>query len=89
MEWKNINEVIKNIKGRPGFKNGLQLSFLKKVLQKKFQIEDISLQKNQLCIKTKNSALAQDLNFKKEDLKKELNQALGEEAIKEIIIKVV
>ncbi|HOK35238.1 MAG TPA: DciA family protein [Candidatus Pacearchaeota archaeon] len=89
MEWKSINEVLKNVNKRASFKKGLQTSLLKKILQKKFQIDDISLEEGILSIKTKNSTLAQDLNFQKEELKGELNKALGEEKIKEIIIKVV
>jgi hypothetical protein len=89
MSWKNINEALENIKERPGIKEGIQLSLLKKFLQKKFKIEDISFQQEKLLIKTKDSLLAQDLNFKKEDLKDELNKALGEQKIKEIIIRVI
>ncbi len=88
MEWKSINEVLQSVNKRASFKTGIQASLLKKTLQKKFQIDDVSLNNNTLLIKTRNLALAQDLNFKKEDLKKELNKTFGEEVIKEIIIKI-
>ncbi|HOA47744.1 MAG: DciA family protein [Minisyncoccales bacterium] len=59
------------------------------MLQKKFHIENVSLEKDCLLIETKDSVLAQELNFEKETLKEELNKLLGEQKIKEIIIKAV
>ncbi len=89
MAWKNINDSLQNFKNRKSIKNGIQVSLMKKLLQKKFHIENIALEKDRLIIETKDSVLAQELNFEKEILKEELNKFLGEQKIKEIVIRVV
>jgi len=87
MEWNPLKKIISNFKQRPGIKEKLQLSLCREILKKKFGIEEINFSKGKLSLKVKDSSLAQELFLRKEEIKKILNQAIGEELIKEIVIK--
>jgi len=86
MSWINLNNLLSKLNSRPEIKNNFQVQIIKKTLSG-FGIEDLSLQQKKLFIKTRNPVVAQELSFKKEEIKKEINKRFNEEVIKEIIIK--
>lgn len=87
MSWKPLNEVLASLKLHPNIKNKLKTQALKKFFKTKFNFEDISFRKGRLEIKVNSPALLQELSFKKEEIKREINDFLKEEIIKEIIVK--
>ncbi|MCD6094586.1 DUF721 domain-containing protein [bacterium] len=86
MSWINLNNLLSKLNSRPEIKNNFQAQIIKKTLSG-FGVEDLSLQQKKLFIKTRNPVVAQELSFKKEEIKKEINKRFNEEVIKEIIIK--
>lgn len=86
MAWTNISEVLTSINKKPILKTRLRTYFLKKELKDKFGIEDLNLSKGKLEIKVDSSSLAQEISFKKEEIKKEANKIFGG-LIKEVIIR--
>lgn len=87
MDWKTLNEVLANFKFHPNIKNRLRAQVLKKFLKTKFNLEDVSFRRGRLEIKVNSSALLQELSFKKEEIKKEINAFLKEETVKEVVIR--
>lgn len=86
MTWTNISEVLSSINNKPILKTRLRTYFLKKDFKDKFGIEDLNLSKGKLEIKIRSSSLAQELYFKKEEIKKEAEKLTGD-SIKEVVIK--
>jgi hypothetical protein len=84
---KNINNFLSKFKDREVIKNKLEIQVLKKLLEKKFSINDISFQDGELELKVKDSVHLQELSFKKEEIKKEINKNLGKEIVKEVIVR--
>lgn len=87
MNWVNIEKILSGFKNQTGVKNKLQFYTLKKILNKKFDLKEISFRNGKLELRVKNVAFANDLSFEKEKLKEELNKIFQENIIKEIIIK--
>ena len=87
MPWININKILSNFGSRPGIKNKFQVQAIKKILKSRFGVENLSLEQGRLFIKVQNSALAQELSFKKEDIQREINTTFNREVVKEIIIR--
>ena len=68
MAWKTSNSLQTSKTGRALKRNSS--FFDEKIITKKFHIENIALEKDRLIIETKDSVLAQELNFEKKFLKR-------------------
>lgn len=87
MEWINVNKILNNFKSRPKIKDKLKAQIIKAYLQKKAGVKNISFQNKKLEIRVKSSVLLQELFLNREDIKKEINDYLKEEAVEKIILK--
>ncbi|MFH0987520.1 MAG: hypothetical protein V1841_01335 [Patescibacteria group bacterium] len=87
MSWTGVKKVLENFKDRPELKEKLKVSLIRGYLQKKFGVKNVSFKKEKLEIKAGSSALLQEFFLRKDDIKKELNDYLKEEVVKEITVK--
>jgi len=87
MEWIDINKVLASVKLRPKIKDKLKEQIIREYLQKKRGVKDIVFRQGNLEIKVKSSVLLQELFLEQENLKKEINNYLKEEAVRKITLK--
>lgn len=90
MKWANISDILlKSIQSKPGIRNKLQAGFLKEDLQKKFgiDIDKISFRGNKMEIRVNSPILAQELSFRKEEIKEEAEKSQGKR-IRRVEIKI-
>jgi len=87
MGWIGISKILKNFQTRPKIKDKLTAQIIKTYLKQKTGIKSMSFKEGRLEIKVKSSALLQELFLEKENIRKEINNYLKKEVVKEIAVR--
>ena len=87
MEWTGINKVLDNFQSHPKIKNKLRTQIIKNCLKERAGIKSVAFKNGKLEIKVKSSALLQELFLEKENLKREINEYLKKNLVKEVGVK--
>ena len=87
MEWTGISKILKSFQARPKIKSKLTNHIIRTYLKQKTGIKSMSFKEGRLEIKVKSSALLQELFLEKENIKKEINNYLKKEIIKEVVVR--
>ena len=91
MAWKKIDEILLRLISRPKIKKDFCENELKKILKKKWEIDDFILKSGGRAeIRIESSVLRQEAYYKKEEIKNEINKYLfsfGNRTVRELLIK--
>ena len=89
----NVGDIIRRLMKNPKLADKMDeldaLDVWKELIGKNLKkfVIGAKMHKGNLCVKLSSSVLRNELSYKKNKLKKQINQKLGKEIVKEIILK--